>query len=229
MTVEQVTWLLVHICGFLFDLLVGFGLFFDRSRPIAVFFCASFHLMNSQLFSIGKDLFLLSYFFNLLSISGMFPYTMLATIPIFFHNDWPRRFFERILPKWFYKDRPIQYSTSCLYSKEDIKPEESKSKATPAVSVKNAPTKATTRHKLFTLFAILYLAEQSFLPYSHFITQGYNNWTNVSVINKSTMFEKISLGSVWLFMGYDDSFMAYVRSIMFLSNSHRFIRILVNM
>ena len=144
---------------------------------------------------------------------------MLATIPIFFHNDWPRRFLGRILPKWLYKDSPIQYSTSCLYSKEDIKPEESKSKATPAVSVKNAPTKATIRHKLFTIFAILYLAEQSFLPYSHFVTKGYNNWTNVSAMDKQTMFERISLGSVWLFMGYDDSFMAYVRSILFVGIS----------
>lgn len=54
MTVEQVTWLLVHVCGFLFDLFVGFGLFFDRSRPITVLFCLTFHGMNSQMFNIGK-------------------------------------------------------------------------------------------------------------------------------------------------------------------------------
>lgn len=54
MTVEQVTLILVHICGFLFDLFIGFVLFFDRSRPIGVVFCLSFHLMNSQMFSIGK-------------------------------------------------------------------------------------------------------------------------------------------------------------------------------
>jgi vitamin K-dependent gamma-carboxylase len=156
----------------LFDLFVGFALFFDRSRPIGIFFCASFHLMNSQLFSIG-----------------MFPYTMLATIPIFFHNNWPRRFLHDYVPKLLYKEEPLQYSPSCLYSKEEIKPEETKtqtlkSKIAAAHSVKHAPTKSTFRHKLFTIFAILYLSEQAFLPYSHFITKGYNNWTNVSRINQ---------------------------------------------
>jgi hypothetical protein len=84
----------------------------------------------------------------------MFPYAMLATIPI------------------------------CLYSKEEIKPDESKtqsvkSKIAANQSVKNAPVKSTFRHKFFTIFAILYLSEQAFLPYSHFVTKGYNNWTNV--------------------------------------------------
>nr|XP_008514192.1 PREDICTED: vitamin K-dependent gamma-carboxylase [Equus przewalskii] len=34
------------------------------------------------------------------------------------------------------------------------------------------------RHQLGTAFTLLYLLEQLFLPYSHFLTQGYNNWTN---------------------------------------------------
>jgi len=115
----------------------------------------------------------------------MFPYTMLATIPIFFHNNWPRNFLNRYVPKRLYKEEPLQYSSSCLYSKEEIKPEEpknqsGKSKITNATSVKNAPIKSTFRHKFFTIFALLYLTEQGFLPYSHFITKGYNNWTNVS-------------------------------------------------
>jgi vitamin K-dependent gamma-carboxylase len=108
---------------------------------------------------------------------------MLATIPIFFHNNWPRKFLHNYAPKWLYKEEPLQYSSSCLYSKEEIKPEESiKSKISSANSVKNAPTKPTTRHKLFTIIALLYLSEQAFLPYSHFVTKGYNNWTNVSSI-----------------------------------------------
>jgi hypothetical protein len=110
---------------------------------------------------------------------------MLATIPIFFHNNWPRKFLNRFLPKWLYKEEPLQYSSSCLYSKEEIKPEESKTQSVPskianARSVKHAPVKSTLRHKIFTIFAILYLSQQAFLPYSHFITKGYNNWTNVS-------------------------------------------------
>ncbi|CAF1262070.1 unnamed protein product [Adineta steineri] len=166
MTIEQITLILVHVCGLFFDLLVGFALFFDRSRPFGVFFCLSFHIMNSQLFNIG-----------------MFPYTMIATIPIFFHNNWPRKFLNRFAPKFLYKETPLQYSSSCLYSKEEIKPEEPKSpsiksKIANNSSVKNAPTKSTLRHKIFTIFALFYLVEQGFLPYSHFITKGYNNWTN---------------------------------------------------
>ena len=45
---------IVHLGGFLLDLTVGFWLIWPRSRPLAMFFTASFHLMNSQLFSIGE-------------------------------------------------------------------------------------------------------------------------------------------------------------------------------
>uniref|UniRef100_T1GL29 Vitamin K-dependent gamma-carboxylase n=1 Tax=Megaselia scalaris TaxID=36166 RepID=T1GL29_MEGSC len=37
---------------------------------------------------------------------------------------------------------------------------------------------ATPREKRTTLFIALYCGLQLFLPYSHFITKGYNNWTN---------------------------------------------------
>ncbi|XP_041379619.1 vitamin K-dependent gamma-carboxylase-like, partial [Gigantopelta aegis] len=41
-----------------------------------------------------------------------------------------------------------------------------------------APTKPTTYHKIFTVFTVTFLALQLFLPYSHGLTKGYNNWTN---------------------------------------------------
>jgi len=133
------------------------------------------------------------YFTNIYIFLGMFPYTMLATIPIFFHNNWPRKFLNHYTPKWLYKEESLQYSSSCLYSKEEIKPEESQnqSKISNTNSIKNAPVKSTFRHKFFTIFALLYIAEQGFLPYSHFITKGYNNWTNVSLINQSNLRRKI--------------------------------------
>ncbi|CAF0926611.1 unnamed protein product [Didymodactylos carnosus] len=170
MTVEQITLILVHVCGLIFDLFIGFVLFFDRSRSIGIFFCVAFHLMNSQLFNIG-----------------MFSYTMLCTIPIFFHNNWPRRFIRNNFPKFvsslFVKSDTPQYSESCLYSKDDIKSEDqtrTQSKSTTVnSSVKYAHTKPTFRHKFFTIISVLYLMEQSFLPYSHFITKlnehGYDN------------------------------------------------------
>jgi len=50
----QVSLYIVHLGGLLIDLSTGFFLFFDKTRPLAFLFGASFHLMNSQLFSIGK-------------------------------------------------------------------------------------------------------------------------------------------------------------------------------
>ncbi|XP_075418770.1 vitamin K-dependent gamma-carboxylase-like [Tenrec ecaudatus] len=40
------------------------------------------------------------------------------------------------------------------------------------------PVKPGLRHQLGAAFILLNLLEQLFLPYSHFLTQGYNNWTN---------------------------------------------------
>uniref|UniRef100_A0A672QTH5 Vitamin K-dependent gamma-carboxylase n=1 Tax=Sinocyclocheilus grahami TaxID=75366 RepID=A0A672QTH5_SINGR len=108
--------------------------------------------------------FFVSYFHcmnsQLFSI-GMFSYTMLATSPLFCYPDWPRCFFGRfpeflqpILP--FISPPPI--------------PKE--------VHAAPKPTTPSFKHKFRAIFTILYITEQFFLPYSHFITQGYNNWTN---------------------------------------------------
>ncbi|XP_069558795.1 vitamin K-dependent gamma-carboxylase [Brachyistius frenatus] len=156
--VELINLLVVHGGGLVLDMTAGYLLFFDATRPYAFFFVSYFHCMNSQLFSIG-----------------MFSYTMLATSPLFCHPDWPRRFFARfpsflraVLP--FTSPEP-QHSTSCVY--QEIRSAERQE--TPAVPT--AP-KLRLKQKLGAIFTILYIIEQLFLPYSHFITQGYNNWTN---------------------------------------------------
>ncbi|CAB3366213.1 Hypothetical predicted protein [Cloeon dipterum] len=74
MTPAQVDLWIIHVGGFLLDLTIAFWLFFDKTRPPALFFCASFHLMNSQIFSIG-----------------MFPYVCLVTLPLFCNPSWPRK------------------------------------------------------------------------------------------------------------------------------------------
>ncbi|KAI5140877.1 Vitamin K-Dependent Gamma-Carboxylase [Manis pentadactyla] len=140
--------LVVHWCGLLLDLSAGFLLFFDASRSIGLLFVSYFHCMNSQLFSIG-----------------MFPYIMLASSPLFCPPEWPRKLvshcparLQELLPL---KAAP-QPSTSCMYKRSRSK----------------GGQKPGLRHHLGTAFALLYLLEQLFLPYSHFLTQGYNNWTN---------------------------------------------------
>lgn len=158
--VELISLMVVHGGGLILDLTAGYLLFFDATRPVAFFFVSYFHCMNSQLFSIG-----------------MFSYTMLATSPLFCYPDWPRRFFGRfpeflqpILP--FVSPAPIS-SSSCVYPKPP-----SGSGGQQEAHAAPKPTTPSFKHKFRAIFTILYIMEQFFLPYSHFITQGYNNWTN---------------------------------------------------
>jgi vitamin K-dependent gamma-carboxylase len=102
---------MVHLGGFILDLTVGFWLLWPKSRPLALFFATSFHMMNAQLFTIGIYSSLLfttlrwkggkktiplnliyhqpktTFFF----LKGMFPYVCLATLPVFCDDDWPKR------------------------------------------------------------------------------------------------------------------------------------------
>ncbi|KAG9488825.1 hypothetical protein GDO78_005035 [Eleutherodactylus coqui] len=146
MSEEMTSLVVVHWGGLILDMTAGYLLFFDVTRPFAMFFVSYFHCMNSQLFSIG-----------------MFSYTMLATSPIFCYPDWPRRLVSK-LPRclhWaFPLIKPPQKSSQCVYPGQKGK------------------SSIGLRHKLGAIFTIIYIAEQLFLPYSHFITQGYNNWTN---------------------------------------------------
>ena len=54
-TNEQIDLWIVHRAGLLIDLSLGYVLFFDKTRPLGVLFGGMFHLMNSQMFSIGKS------------------------------------------------------------------------------------------------------------------------------------------------------------------------------
>lgn len=158
--VELVSLLVVHGGGLILDLTAGYLLFFDVTRPYAFFFVSYFHCMNSQLFSIG-----------------MFPYTMLATSPLFCYPDWPRNFFAHF-PSFLRPVLPLtspgsQPSPSCVY--EEIQGSGTQQRQTPAAA---KSSKLRLKHKLGAIFTVLYLMEQFFMPYSHFITQGYNNWTN---------------------------------------------------
>ncbi|XP_062583429.1 vitamin K-dependent gamma-carboxylase-like [Saccostrea cucullata] len=166
LTDEQIDLFIVHIGGLTIDLSGGILLLFDRTRPLAIFFLSSFHLMNSTMFSIG-----------------MFPYAMLATLPLFCSADWPRKIVPRLpkcLQMFISTDSEIQPSSHCIYNKEDIKPEEDEQhKGTVTSSCKSPPpTSPSLVHKLGVIFTVLYIGVQLFLPYSHGITKGYNNWTN---------------------------------------------------
>lgn len=162
LTEQQVSLYIVHLGGLTIDLSSGFLLFFDQTRPIAFFFVGMFHIMNSQLFSIG-----------------MFPWMMLATMPLFCHPSWPRKLFQNMpsyLKPVLPADRDLQSSPHCIYDKKSIKPDEKLKSSVPNDRMA-PPTSPSRYHKVIALWILSYTATQCFLPYSHSITKGYNHWT----------------------------------------------------
>ena len=53
LTDDNIEYYIVHYGGFVLDLTIGFWLLWSKSRPYAIFFGSSFHMMNSRLFAIG--------------------------------------------------------------------------------------------------------------------------------------------------------------------------------
>lgn len=70
----------IHLGGFLFDSSVGFLLLAGRTRPLAFALATFFNVANSQMFTIG-----------------MFPWVMLAVMPIFCRPDWPTAVVEKVI------------------------------------------------------------------------------------------------------------------------------------
>ncbi|NWQ71961.1 VKGC carboxylase, partial [Neopipo cinnamomea] len=134
----------------------GGGLVLDLSAGFLLFFDATRPLA----------LVFVTYFHcmnsQLFSI-GMFSYTMLATNGLFCRPEWPRGLLARC-PPWLRgvlpSTKPPQPSPDCHYGG------------------RGARGGLRPRQHLAAAFTILYVLEQLFLPYSHFITPGYNNWTN---------------------------------------------------
>lgn len=101
----------------------------------------------------------------------MFPYTMLATTPLFCYADWPRRFFS-CFPEFLWPFLPVlttppQPSSSCLYPNLSNRSK----KQTDTQTVVHKPSTQRFRHKIAAIFTIVYILEQFFMPYSHFITK----------------------------------------------------------
>ncbi|XP_021230711.1 vitamin K-dependent gamma-carboxylase, partial [Numida meleagris] len=134
----------------------GGGLALDLSAGFLLFFDATRPL----------GLVLVTYFHamnsQLFSI-GMFSYTMLASSGLFCDPSWPRRLCARC-PRWVRgvlpSTEPPRHSPDCHYGG------------------RGDARRPTLQQQLAAAFTLLYVLEQLFLPYSHFITQGYNSWTN---------------------------------------------------
>lgn len=113
---------------------------------------------------------------------------MLATTTIFYSNDWPKRLAVK-LGLWSnaVRDKSGSFvisirSAHCIYEKTDKNEDDnddygdddnkkSNTRKQRKSTTKSTTTKTKFYHKFFTIFTLLYLAEQTFLPYSHFITK----------------------------------------------------------
>ncbi|XP_011302375.1 vitamin K-dependent gamma-carboxylase [Fopius arisanus] len=166
LTTAQTDFLIVHWFGFIFDLTVGFWLLFDTTRIPAMIFCAAFHLMNSRLFSIG-----------------MFPYVCLATMGLFCHVDWPRKIITSLTGRSCDTGEKKSEDT-CPSETEESDESESQNKPVsgwiprPIPPEEKITPKPRKKQKIVVGFLLLHVILQLFLPYSHFITRGYNNWVS---------------------------------------------------
>ncbi|KAK6637526.1 hypothetical protein RUM44_007948 [Polyplax serrata] len=86
---------------------------------------------------------------------GQFPYVCLVTTPIFCKYDWP----EQLLTICGKNSNILQKSS--IMNSECVKEE-----------------RVTWKQKMECFVMGIYVTAQLFLPFSHFLTQGYNNWTN---------------------------------------------------
>ncbi|XP_066955016.1 vitamin K-dependent gamma-carboxylase [Macrobrachium rosenbergii] len=199
---DSIDYYIIHLGGFALDLTIGFFLFLDQTRKVALFFGMAFHLMNSQIFTIG-----------------MFPWVCMATMPIFCQMSWPRTLIssaKKVFSSFYYYSKSlldkirlkIRFSlhvkvsvhqrnaretgnTDLISGKEDRKALKS------SMETKNDCNKKEVllllqrnpdccyeesstvygKQKLTTLVVLAYIILQLFLPFSHFITKGYNTWT----------------------------------------------------
>lgn len=91
---------------------------------------------------------------------GMFPWVCLAELPLFFESDWPRAL-----------RRKLKCSAASVGKM-------TAEKRMSCVNDSNVTTKRTLKERFTTLLVLIYCCLQLFLPFSHFITKGYNNWVN---------------------------------------------------
>uniref|UniRef100_A0A1A9W7G3 HTTM-like domain-containing protein n=1 Tax=Glossina brevipalpis TaxID=37001 RepID=A0A1A9W7G3_9MUSC len=163
---EMVDLLIVHWFTAAFDFSIAFFMTSELTRIWATPFMVLFHLMNSRLFVIG-----------------MFPWVCLAQVPMFYSCDWPRKVTLLNCKNVWYKMLKKEAegkSRKAKYEKDSTIPS-TNAKASSDLCLKLVKYQIENINliqKCRTLLVLFYCCLQLFLPYSHFITQGYNNWTN---------------------------------------------------
>ncbi|RDD40460.1 Vitamin K-dependent gamma-carboxylase [Trichoplax sp. H2] len=171
LTIEQIDLHIVHHCGLAFDLFEGFLLHFNTTRPVGLILGCYFHFTNAWIFQIG-----------------IFPYIMLATLPIFCNPDWPKHFVRKlrghrqnylVLNRYLFLSYRFNNSLNLgdttindglenqLIKNYDFTMPYCSSRRKSSLSKRNYIT-----FLFFSLYAVLQLC----LPFSHQITKGYIAW-----------------------------------------------------
>lgn len=92
----------------------------------------------------------------------MFPYVCLATMPVFCSEDWPKKLLNRAPVALL---RQLSPSSGSSNNSSQVNSADN-----------NNDAKSTDKGGFFLI--ALYVTVQLVLPWTHGITQGYNNWTN---------------------------------------------------
>lgn len=155
---ELTSFLIVHWFACIFDLTIAFWMVYEPTRVWATPFCAMFHLMNSRLFRIG-----------------MFPWTCLVEMPLFYKVNWPRKFLLSIKQFGNSKGETIKV----VQEDKEITCTESKAEKYLCSKCKKKFTQSNnfSKENLTVLSIFAYIFLQLLLPFSHSITKGYNGWT----------------------------------------------------
>lgn len=116
----------------------------------------------------------------------MFPWVCLAEVPLFFSFHWPRMITKDWFLHFFFTNstnKPTTANPQLLKESNEVVTETQNQQA--AIQTNKLDNQqhykgkiTTFDAKLRSLLILAYCALQLFLPYSHSITKGYNNWTN---------------------------------------------------
>lgn len=142
--------------GLLLDLLVVPFLLWRRTRLVAFAFALAFHLMNSQLFTIG-----------------IFPWLAIAATMLFFPPSWPRRFVGFLRRSLRRSPQRQQEETSGHEEERETQGEDA-----PAAAVATAPSRLRGRQWVVISLLGIYFAVQLLMPLRHFLYPGSSSWTH---------------------------------------------------
>ncbi|CAG4966769.1 unnamed protein product [Parnassius apollo] len=207
LTVPQTDYLIVHWFVFVFDLTVAFWMMWARTRHVAMLFCALFHLMNSRLFRIGMFPWVclatmpLFYPFDWPKVVASYLRevyyitkrklcectNLIRSGTIACKNKGKENINKKeklenedVREKWCINNEPDKEDSledlgdpSCALTNDNTDHTDNITKETTSKEEID-----DSKQKFTCILISIYIFTQAFLPFSHFITKGYNNWTN---------------------------------------------------